>query len=609
MILFDKFFAFPVNEDNLPRRREQVRARIALYPTMVLPAMVIALMLVVLMWNSVPQARLLQWLALVWAWHGIELLHWWRRRAEADTLAQCRAWHRRFMLHTAGAAALWGYGWWQLFVPGDLGYQALLVCVAVGMGAGALTTNAVHRPSLFAYLVLLLLPLIVRVALEGDLTHGLLAALLLLYLGFLFSAGLRMMQVFETSLRERFAKESLLGELRQREGALAEALQAAEQANRAKSKFLAAASHDLRQPLQALRLFSDALQHMVQEAEPKRLAGQIGKSVNALAEMFEDLLDVSRLDAGIIEPRWQHFELHDLFDRLYVDFEPMARAKGLELRLPWCDQAGEGQAEACHAVVYSDPFLLERMLRNLVSNAIRYTDRGRVEVRCTCRDNTIEIAVRDTGIGIRPEVLPHIFEEYYQVDNPHRDRRKGLGLGLAIVRRVEELLGYQVQVESTPGQGSTFRFTLQAGKRDELVRPFVITASRYDVAGKVVALVEDDEDIRGSLAEHMTGWGCRVFAADGAADLLRKLDLEAVRPDILVCDYRLPDDQTALDVMRELRAFWGELPVVVVTGDTGEEVLRAIRAAGATLLNKPVAPLRLRAEMYFAMQPPGAAGV
>lgn len=598
------FFHFDIDEANLPVRREQVRARIAMYPTMLGSQLLLAPLLVWMMWEVVEHGALLLWLACAVGINALELLHWARARNQTESVEACLAWDASFNFFTLFASTIWGAGWVVMFVPGDLGYQALLICVAIGMSAGAVTINPVHRPSLFIYLGGLISPLIVRVAMEGDTTHWLLALMMLVYLVFLINSGIKLMQTFETLLRQRFENRALLNALRTREGEIAAALEAAEGANRAKSKFLATASHDLRQPLQALRLFTEALQDVAKEAESKRLAGQIGKSVNALVDMFDDLLDVSRLDAGIIQPRWQHFELFDLFDRLYVDFEPLAKAKGLTLELPYCGERGM-HGPQCDAVVYSDPFLLERMLRNLVSNAIRYTDQGRVEVSCRCVQERIQIAVSDTGIGIRPEVLSQIFEEYYQVDNPHRDRRKGLGLGLAIVRRVEELLGYLVEVESEPGRGSTFSFSLHKGDASVLARPYVITQSRQDISGKVIALVEDDTDIREFTAEIMQDWGCRVYAGESGASVLRQLDIAAVAPDLLVCDFRLPDKQTALDVMREMREFWGELPVLIVTGDTASETLQAIQKSGASLLHKPIAPNRLRSMMYLAMQSAG----
>jgi CheY-like chemotaxis protein len=336
------------------------------------------------------------------------------------------------------------------------------------------------------------------------------------------------------------------------------------------------------------------------EKDTVRLAGQIGKSVNALVDMFDDLLDVSRLDAGIVEPRKQHFLLETLFDRIYGDFAPLAQAKGLSFQLPVC-MGKDCEAGSCDVVVYSDPFLLERMLRNLISNAIRYTDAGGVTLRCTCMPGKVSLEVADTGIGIRAETLPHIFEEYYQADNPHRDRRKGLGLGLAIVRRIEGLLEFKVQVKSEPGVGSVFSFEVPIGDSSSLVQPFVVSHANYDLNGSVIALVEDDPDIREQSVDLMEQWGCKVVAGEYAEDVMRKLDIAELRPDLLVCDYRLPYGRTALHVISQMRQLWGELPAVVLTGDTASETLHEIHDSGAILLHKPIAPMRLRAMMHFAL--------
>lgn len=587
-------FRFDIDTENLPVRREQVRARLAAYPTMILPAMVVLPLLGWLMWDVVAHDVLLGWIALVVASQLFELRQWWRHRAAVNDIGQCRRWDRRFRIYTALVGGLFGLGWVLLFVPGDLGYQVLIICLAMGFAAGAVTVNPIHPPAMFLYLIFLLVPLILRLVMENDKPHWFLALMLVVFIGFMLSTGLGLMRTFELSLRQRFEKEGLLHALRQREEALAEALDRAEQANREKSRFLATASHDLRQPLQALRLFVEALQDAARSPEIERLGQQIGKSVDALGSMFDELLDISRLDAGIVEPRCLHFHLHELFDRLYVDFAALAQDKGLLLTMPSGDE--------CGAVVYSDPFLLERMLRNLLSNAIRYTDRGEVAVDCRTGAGRIELAVSDTGVGIQPAAQAQIFDEYYQVDNPHRDRRKGLGLGLSIVRRIENLLGYRVEVASVPGTGSTFRFTVPCGDPAQLVRPFVITQSLQDVSGRTIALVEDDADIRESTADLMRIWGCTVFAAAEVATILRELDRAAARPDLLVSDYRLPQNQTALDVAREIRQRWGDVPTLVLTGDTGRDVLQAIRTSGAALLHKPIAPARLRATMHLLLQ-------
>lgn len=600
MSILTDFLKFDIDEDNLPVRREQIRARLAMYPTMSLSALMLAPLLAWMMWDRIPSEQLLIWGGVIVIAHAIEAFGWFRNHSLTLTLEACRRWDRYFKLHTALIAGSWGLGWWLLYVPGDLAYQSLLICVAMGMAAGAVTINPVYRPSLIIYIALLLSPLIVRVAIDNNRVHWILALMLLIYIAFLLNSAIKLMRTFELSLTQKHENNLLLSELRQRENDLAIALEKAEQANRAKSKFLATASHDLRQPLQALRLFTEALQETAKEKEPQRLAGQIGKSVDALVDMFDDLLDVSRLDAGIVEPRWQHFHLGPLLDRLYGDFAPIAQSKGLGYNMHVVGDNCTDQQ--CNAVVYSDPFLLERMLRNLISNAIRYTDQGGVQVRCTCRQDKIELAVVDSGIGIRPEALPHIFDEYYQVGNPHRDRRKGLGLGLTIVRRIDQLLNCGLKVSSEPDVSSSFSFTISKGDVSQLAQPYVISHSEYDLDGRVVALVEDDPDIRESTVELMRQWGCQVFASESADDLIRGLDMAEQRPDVLICDYRLPQGVTAIHVIRRMRELWGaELPAVVLTGDTASETLHEIHASGAILLHKPIAPIRLRAMVHFVL--------
>lgn len=591
---------FDIDEDNLPVRREQVRARLVAYPTMVVPAMFIVPLLMWVMWDVVSHQVLLWWMVLAFSVQLFELWQWWRHRAEAEDIHQCRRWDRRFRRNTVLGASVWGLAWLLMYVPGDLAYQILIICVAMGFASGGVTINPVHRPSMFLYLVFLLVPLVVRLALENDKQHWFLALMLVVFIMFMLNAAMRLMYTFELSLRQRFEKEGLLRELRQRETDIAEALERAESASRAKSKFLATASHDLRQPLQALRLFTEALQETAKDKESLRLSGQIGKSVDALVDMFDDLLDVSRLDAGIVEPRWQHFTLAPLMDRLYGDFAPIAQNKGLRYEMP--NTAELCGSTSCETVVYSDPFLLERMLRNLISNAIRYTDSGSVVVRCSCASDRVKIEVVDSGIGINPESLPHIFDEYYQVGNQHRDRRKGLGLGLTIVRRIDELLSCGLKVSSESGAGSSFSFSIPKGDATQLAQPFVISHSEYELSGRVVALVEDDPDIRESTVELMRQWGCKVFTSESADEVMRELDVAEQRPDVLVCDYRLPQGMTAIDVIHRMRELWGaELPAVVLTGDTASDTLHEIHGSGAMLLHKPIAPIRLRAMMYFVL--------
>jgi len=600
--LFEEL-VFPINNDNLRIRAGQLHARMQMYPLVVGSQAVLEPLFVWLMWDQAPfhGVALLSWLAAMYAMHALEMFTWWRYRGELGSVEECIRWRWRFNFFAIVIGLAWGSTALWLSMP-DLAHQALLICVMLGLAAGAVTMNPVFPPTLYSFVLSIMVPLIVRVVQGNDETHWVLAVMLTLYLISVLRAGRDLGQTFWLSLKQRYENLSLVEQLTEQKKLADEARQQAEAASREKSRFLAAASHDLRQPLQALALFSEALQENAQEGTTRHLAGQIDKSVHALVSMFDELLDVSRLDAGVVDLRWQNFELQPMLDRLYVDFAPVAQGKNLFFNI----DAGHGDStcgnEQDGYVVYSDPFLLERMLRNLISNAIRYTDKGKVELHCTCSGGQLRFEVEDTGSGIGAEDLPHIFEEYYQVGNQHRDRRKGLGLGLAIVRRVQELLDYKVEVASEPGKGSVFSFNAAVGDRDNLSYPFMASHSAHDLSEVEVILLEDDPDIRQIIVALMEQWGCRVVAGELPQEVADRRPADSAVPDLLVCDYRLPGGMTATQAIGRLREHWETVvPAIVLTGDTASELLHEIRSSGALLLHKPITPARLRSFMYRAL--------
>jgi two-component system, sensor histidine kinase len=575
--------SFQISEENLPIRADQLRARLRLYPVMVFTQIVLEALFVWLFWGRAEHQHLLWWLACFYTLHTIDIFVWWRYRTQLKTIEECRNWRLTFNLLTAVTALMWG-GIAVWFFPPDLAYQALMICLVLGLVAGAVSLDSVYPPSLYIYVFGVTLPLLVRLMLTGDEVHLILFIMLLLFLMSSLSAGRELSNTFWKSLWQRYENDFLIHQLTEQKAI-------AETANRDKSRFLASASHDLRQPLQALVLFSDALQTVAKQNDTRHFAAQVGKSVAALVDMFDELLDISKFDAGVVQVVRQHFKLQDVFDRLHADFMPLASGKGLELPLP-----------QTNLVAYSDPKLLERILRNLISNAIRYTDAGKVEVSCLCMGELIHFDVLDTGIGIRAESMPHIFEEYYQVDNQHRDRLKGLGLGLAIVRRMEALLGCHVSVVSEPAQGSTFSFRVPQGDVSQLQQPQRTQHAIHDLSGITVALVDDNRDIRQMAAALLKQWGCHVHHGELPHDVLNPMAAAGARPDILICDYRLPQGLTAIDAIGQMHELWGkDIPTLVLTGDTAANTLQKIQASGALLLHKPITPARLRSIMYFAL--------
>lgn len=364
-----------------------------------------------------------------------------------------------------------------------------------------------------------------------------------------------------------------------------EAMVSAEQANLAKSKFLAAASHDLRQPLHAMTLFIAALDDRIEAAEPKKLVDSIRHCAAALESLLQTLLDISKIDAGIVVPEVVDFKLAPLVERLCAEHAMPARTAGLRL-----------MAQCGNLTVRSDPALVEAILRNLLGNGIRYTHAGSVEILCTPTTAGIEVAVRDTGVGIPAEQHGRVFDEFVQLANPERDRTKGLGLGLAIVRRLASLLCSEVTLESEPGKGSVFRFTLPIGDPAAIVdeAPPAMLPSLLEES--VIVVVDDEAAVRAGMQVLLEGWGCRVVVADSDADAIARLQADGLVPQIVVADYRLREGKTGVDAIRRIAAHFGTaISGVIITGDTASERLGEAKASGYILLHKPVAPGKLRA--------------
>lgn len=436
---------FEINAENLPIRGEQIRTRLRTYPLMIAVRVVVVVCLLFLMWDKVSHVVLTAWAGIMLGLHAMESFYVWRYRDATRTIDECKIWRRRLLVFVTLVAGAWGIGVVLLFVPNDLAYQSMLICIVVGVAAGAVTTNPVFPPALYIFETLLIVPIALSNLLVGDVGHWVMSGLLMVYLVYVLNAGKELADTFEISLRRTLENEELVQRLTIENQRAELAQQQAEQASISKSKFLAAASHDLRQPMHALTLFVEALKPHVAGVQGGRLMAQVATSVDVLGEMFDALLDISRLDAGAVQPNFQTFPVQQLFDRIEAEFTWVARDKGLVLTVAYC---------ACD--LYGDPILLERILRNLIANAIRYTSLGKIEVRCVASGQGVNIEVVDTGMGIAEHHLPHIFEEYYQIGNTQRDRSNGLGLGLAIVQRLANLMEVEVKVSSRVAVGSCF---------------------------------------------------------------------------------------------------------------------------------------------------------
>jgi two-component system, sensor histidine kinase len=319
----------------------------------------------------------------------------------------------------------------------------------------------------------------------------------------------------------------------------------------------------------------------------------INASVAALEGLFNELLDISKIDSGVIRPTLTTFPLEEVFGRLRDEFAAEAQAKGLRLSVA-----------SVHGAVLSDSVLLERIVRNLLGNAIRYTSRGEIALSARPVGGSLRIEVRDTGPGIRPEDRERIFEEFVQLGNPGRTSKKGLGLGLSIVRRLCALLGYEIRLASEPGEGSTFSLDVPVGTATDPARPEAAVAKRRaDVSGRLVVVVDDEAAIVDGMKVLLSGWGADVIGSLSGDEVIEAVHSKGRMPDLIIADYRLADGAIGTDVIDRLRRELDpEIPAILVTGSTGAERVSEADAKRYDLLLKPVNPETLRALMSRKLQ-------
>ncbi|MDH5707677.1 MAG: ATP-binding protein [Hylemonella sp.] len=531
--------------------------------------------------DKVPDAKLIVW--LTWVTLAVSLrvgyLLYFRAKQPVDPCAP--RWRLWLTLTVGFFGASWGASAFLLFVPGSFQMHVTLAAI-VSVATIFMTLTAAYLPAFYAYAVGAMVPQIFLFLTQGTTNHtmtGLALIMLMLMTSAVASARKNTFREL-TSLRLQVADEKEL----------------AEQANRAKSKFLAAASHDLRQPLHAIALFSGTLSSRLRNADNKAIVASMDNAVYALESLLNALLDISKLDAGAVDPEKADFPLAPMIGRLIHELSPEAQSKGLVLD-------SEGDSVAAHG----DSAMTETILRNLLSNAIRYTAQGSVMLKCRVEGNHVVISVADTGVGIAKEHQQEIFREFHQLHNPERDRTKGLGLGLAIVDRLVRLLGYELTLVSEPGQGTTFSVRLPLGASPAAGHELVAATetAALELAPIRILLVDDEKLVRESTRMLLESWGMEVDAAEGAEEALQLIASSGRHPDAVIADLRLREGQAGTQVIEQVCALVGrEIPSVIITGDIAQSRLKQAREGGYTVLHKPVSPARLRMFVRSAQQAP-----
>ncbi|OYT76127.1 MAG: hybrid sensor histidine kinase/response regulator [Pseudomonas sp. PGPPP2] len=393
-----------------------------------------------------------------------------------------------------------------------------------------------------------------------------------------------------TALNDQLLKE--IDERRRMETRLREAKLEAEQANLSKTKFLAAVSHDLLQPLNAARLFTSALL----ERPSEQLVRNVSNSLEDVENLLGTLVDISKLDAGVIKADIAPFALSELLDNLAAEYTELARSEGLELHFV-----------GCSALVRSDIQLLARILRNLLSNAIRYTYKGRVVLGCRRQHQRLSIQVWDSGMGIAEERLEEIFQEFKRGDVQRPDQDRGLGLGLAIVEKIAGILGHRISVKSWPGQGSMFSVEVPLSATAPKSLPMLAMSEPMleRLQGARVWVRDNDAAICAGMRTLLEGWGCRVITALSEQDLARQVDNYHAEADLLIADYHLDDDQNGVDAVARINARRASaIPALMITANYSNELKQQIRELGHTLMHKPVRPMKLKTAMSHLLGRP-----
>ncbi|MDN7863651.1 hybrid sensor histidine kinase/response regulator [Burkholderia multivorans] len=491
------------------------------------------------------------------------------------------AWRVAF---SAAAGIGWGSAGLHAAAVGDAHAQIAVAMATLAVVAAAAPHFSPSTPALLAFVLPATAPGVVAAALSP---HAAPRAIAPTLFGIAALAGIVALLAHRTFIRharlQSDAERRADALQRDRDAAVQRAVDLrrqklrAEAANLAKSRLLAAASHDLRQPSHALGVLVGALRGVPMPDDGQRLLQQIELSTRALDTLFGALLDVSRLDAGIVDVHRRPFAIDTVLARVCNEYLLDASAKGLRLsRVP------------CRAIVDSDPVLIERVVRNLVSNAVRYTDAGRIVVGCRYRGARIAIEIRDTGRGIPRDQLELVFREYYRVDGTASDHDGGFGLGLAIVRRLVALLGCRLSVRSEPGRGSCFVVSVPRARPAGGVRRHAARAAAF------VVVVDDTRAVRDAIARQLARWGYDTLSARSADEAIDRLSRCTTRPNVFVSALRLQDTETGIDVIDRLRAEYNLAIPALLIGDASDTAPLA-DANGCLLLHRPIENGQLRA--------------
>jgi signal transduction histidine kinase/CheY-like chemotaxis protein len=603
---------FGLAVETAEQRKEKILAGVmaSVYrqvPQSVLVSIVGAFALVMVLWYSMNQNLLMGWFMLILLESLARVRVAYKFRHAAEVVDQVQRWANRWVVLAVVAGALWGVAGFLFFSQDQPLHQVVLVAVVLSVAFGSLTLYASHRPAFYAFMLLTVMPLITRMVWEQDPTYYTAAVVMAAVFFFTVFYGRNFGDAVFESVKNNYENEVLVDQLMAEKRLAEDARREAENATRSKTQFFAAASHDLRQPLQAIGIYVSLLKKRATgPLEP--LVNNMSTAVESLSKLVEELLEISRLDSGSIQPKVDQVTLDEMFSVLEQEFTPLAASKGLSLRVRRGGFA-----------VDSDPMLLQRVIRNLLANAIRYTQRGGVLLAARPRGGLISLEVWDTGPGIKQAELDRIFEEFYRGESSKAENSgTGFGLGLSIVKRICGLLGHPLIVTTRPGTGTVFRVEVPLSimpVRAKRSAPETVDMVMRSLEGHTIVVLEDNAEILNSLTRLVRSWGASVVPSTGFnAQLIRGIAGHE-RVDAVLADHNLgPHSISGVESVFRIRELVGfPVPVIMLTAVQGAEVVgdfqRAMHARMALNPSLVAAIARSRTEEPPVLQKPTTAAV
>ena len=529
----------------------------------------------------------IEWLISIYL---LSLIRWFHYRTldHKSDIDQIMSQGKIYIIFGGVSGCIWGFTMFLFFDPQNIQTFSFIIVTLAGIVSGSLHSLS-PRPQTYAiFSIPATAPLALVTLIQGQTFYFWMGVATIGFMIVMLGISRATTRSVHESLLLKYENLHLVQVLKDQTQELEGQNKKIVIASEDKSRFLAAASHDLRQPLHAINLFTETLNMKITETDQLQDLERIRRGLDSLGELFDALLDISRLDSATTPISKVNFKIDELLQKLDDQFSVGAQAKGLSLDISKCDET-----------VVSDPILLERLIGNLLSNAIRYTKIGTINIFFKKEnDERLCIHIQDSGIGIPQENFDDIFNEFFQLHNFERDRNKGLGLGLAIVQRISRLLDLTLSVHSELDKGTEFILQLPLGEATAPIENISSnqTSTENNLKNLQVMVVDNEIDILDGMQRLLQSWECSFTGVD-ATDKAIKMIEDGFRPDFLISDYRMPGDFNGCELIHYIRNTVGDLPAIVISCDTGPEIMNEIKKSGVTLLSKPIKPAQIRLTM------------